>query len=472
MRFASLVTLVLRELRRTRGALATASFGIVAGTAALVFFLALGLGVRSALFGKLFSIDQIELEPKKGDDPGLAGLVLGVGKAPMIPEAQIAQLKTIPGVVAVYPKLRFAFPCGAWGGAELLGRDVGTGELPGDGIEPALVSADVQTKYRFEDPALTAGPACKTDAECVAPPGSAAGTSEGRWCDVPSGATEGKCSDPIPALVSPYLVELFDRGIAPSHHLPAIARSTIEKATGIVFRVKVGESTLGKAKLGAPRIVRARIIGISPRAVDLGVTFPIGTVRRLNVEYGGETSGASYSSALVQAADGSKVTSIIAWAESMNLTPKDTRARDVSVLINGMMALLSLVAATMLGLAASNIAHTFSRFAIERRSEIGLYRALGASSRDMQVWLLCLAAVVGLGSGAVGVVVARLLALGADRLARTRLPDFPFKPTTFFAFPWTIVALGVGFATACAILGALLPARRTAKTDPAAALGG
>jgi ABC-type antimicrobial peptide transport system permease subunit len=70
----------------------------------------------------------------------------------------------------------------------------------------------------------------------------------------------------------------------------------------------------------------------------------------------------------------------------------------------------------------------------------------------------------------VGVVAAYLLSLGADYLAATRLPDFPFKPETFFSFPGWLIAAALGFAAAFALLGAFGPARRAGKVDPAAAL--
>ena len=119
---------------------------------------------------------------------------------------------------------------------------------------------------------------------------------------------------------------------------------------------------------------------------------------------------------------------------------------------------------------ASNIAYTFRVLVGDRRREIALYRALGASAGDMFRWMMGLAATVGLVGGAVGVLLAWLLSLGADHLAATRLPDFPFKPDSFFAFPPELVLGGLGFAALFALLGALGPARRAGKVDPAAAL--
>ena len=108
MRASSLGALVGRDLRRGRGALVSAVLGLAAGIAALVFFVALGLGVRRALFGNVFALDRIELEPR-AEEPGTLGVLLGAG-TPTIDEATLARLRVTPGVTHVYPKLRFAFP--------------------------------------------------------------------------------------------------------------------------------------------------------------------------------------------------------------------------------------------------------------------------------------------------------------------------------------------------------------------------
>ncbi len=462
MKLASLWTLIRRDLRRTRGALLTSSFGLTAGTAALIFFLALGLGVRKVLLGEVFPIDQIELEPPKAADPGLLGLLLGGGEPSGISETEIAAIAAVPGVKGLYPKLRFAFPTSARGGKELFGYDVGTSELVGDGIDPALVKGEIEGKIPFEDPALHPGEACVDDGGCVAP----------RYCERPSGAPEGRCLDPVPVLVSRYLLEIFDKSIAPAHNLPPMGETLVRRAQGVTFSMRIGESLLGKSKRGAPRTARVRVIGISRRAVDLGVTLPVEVVRRWNRELAGEEAATRYSSVIVQVESAGVVSDVLARAKPFGLEPRDTRARDVSVLITGVTALLSLVAAVILLVSASNIATTFRVLVGERRGEIGLYRALGATSADMRAWMLGLAATVGVGGGALGVLLARLLALLVDRLAATKLPDFPFKPSTFFEFPLWLWGAGLGFAVLFAALGAVGPARRASRVEPAAALSG
>ncbi|MFT3766042.1 MAG: ABC transporter permease [Minicystis sp.] len=462
MKLLALWTLIRRDLGRTRGALVTSGFGIAAGTAALVFFLALGLGVRAVLLGDVFPIDQVELEPPKAADPGLLGLLLGSNAAPAgIPEADIDKLRAVPSVKAVYPKLRFAFPSSGRGGKEIFGHDVGTSELVGDGIDPALLRGE-KVADAFADPMDHAGPACVDDGGCAAT----------QYCERPAALAEGRCSDPVPALVSRYLVEIFDKSIAPAHGLPPVGETLVARAQGVTFTLRLGESMLGKAKRGAPRTVKIRAVGVSKRAIDLGITLPLAVVRRWNRELAGDAAADRYSSAMVQVASSDAAADVLAAGQKLGLTPHDTRARDVSVLISGVTGLLSLIAAVILIVSASNIAYTFRVLVAERRAEIALYRAVGATGSDVRAWMMGLAAVVGVVGGAVGLVIARAAAFAADVVAARKLPDFPFKPASFFAFPPWLWGVGLGFAAVFAMLGAFGPARRAAKVEPAAALQG
>ncbi len=462
MKLASLWQLVRRDLSRTRGPLFQSGFGIAAGTAALIFFLALGLGVRAVLLGEVFPIDQVELEPPKAKDPGLLGLLLGGGSAPPgVPEAAAARLAAVPGVTGIFPKLRFAFPSSGHGGKEIFGHEVGTAELVGDGIDPALVKGDTFGEA-FADPLSHPGPACADDAACAAP----------QYCERPGTAAEGRCSDPVPALVSRYLVEIFDKSLAPAHGLPPVGESLVARAQGVTFTMRLGESLLGRAKIGSPRSVRVRVVGVSRRAIDLGITMPLDVVRRWNREYAGDAAADQYSSVMVQVRSAEVSSAVLAEGSALGLLPKDTRARDVSVLISGVTGLLTLIAAVILVVSASNIAYTFRVLVTERRAEIALYRAVGATAADVRAWMLALAVVVGVLGGAAGIVVARAAALAADVLAAKKLPDFPFKPESFFAFPWWLGAVGLGFAALFSVVGAFGPARRAAKVEPAAALSG
>jgi len=74
----------------------------------------------------------------------------------------------------------------------------------------------------------------------------------------------------------------------------------VARAQGVTFNLRLGESMLGKAKRGAPRTVKIRAVGVSRRAIDLGITLPLSVVRRWNRELAGDAAAQRYSSAMVQ----------------------------------------------------------------------------------------------------------------------------------------------------------------------------
>jgi ABC-type antimicrobial peptide transport system permease subunit len=47
------------------------------------------------------------------------------------------------------------------------------------------------------------------------------------------------------------------------------------------------------------------------------------------------------------------------------------------------------------------------------------------------------------------------------------LPNFPFKPDTFFSHDWRIFAGGVALGIIAALAGSFLPSRQAAAMNPA-----
>ena len=97
-------------------------------------------------------------------------------------------------------------------------------------------------------------------------------------------------------------------------------------------------------------------------------------------------------------------------------------------------------------------------------------RAVGASSKDVMRVLLAEAGIVGLAGGLIGVFSGGLAALAVDFVAKHYIPDFPYKPDTFFQFTFLILVGGLAVAMFAAIGGAFSPARSAAKSEPAQAL--
>jgi ABC-type antimicrobial peptide transport system permease subunit len=86
--------------------------------------------------------------------------------------------------------------------------------------------------------------------------------------------------------------------------------------------------------------------------------------------------------------------------------------------------------------------------------------------------LLGEAATVGLLGGLIGLVLARVAGLGIDLLSRKVLPEFPFKPDSYFWFSPELLLLLLGFSLVVCLLGAAWPARAAARLSPAKALSG
>lgn len=115
----------------------------------------------------------------------------------------------------------------------------------------------------------------------------------------------------------------------------------------------------------------------------------------------------------------------------------------------------------LIGIAAAvfGISNALSLAAMQRRSEIGLRRALGSSSAAILCQLLVEAAVIGMmgaiAGSFVGVVTLHVWARAAN-----------WQPVIDPRVPWIAIAIG----TAAALLGALLPAIAASRTEPSDAL--
>jgi putative ABC transport system permease protein len=125
-------------------------------------------------------------------------------------------------------------------------------------------------------------------------------------------------------------------------------------------------------------------------------------------------------------------------------------------------SLMWLVTFAALFAAALAVGATSATTVLERRSEIGLMKALGASRRSVSAFFLAeqllLALVGGIAGYAIGLELARVLGIGIFGIAPT---------IRLILFPIVLVLAGV-----VALLGSLLPLERASRVDPAPVLRG
>ena len=422
-----LVRLVRGNLRRNLRALAGSAFGVALGVGCLVFFLALGQGLGGAV-ERVFPSGARELEVV------LPSVELGAlfGSARTLDDAAVATLAALPGVERAFPKLALRFPAVTRYNGMFFGKELHMGvEVVGVGLPPELVGA--AAKLPFADPG-----------------------------DDPK--------QPIPVVVNTRLLEIYNKVFAPNRGLP---RLTDAMLTGFTFPIELGRSWVAAKNL--PNLFEGslQIAGFSEHATLAGVSVPLETARRLNRFFGQGELG--YSSVLLRARGAGDVPQVAAQVKDLGFEldeSEHTRALQIGASVRIATLALTLLAALITLLSSVNIAQAFHAAVRERRRELAVLRAVGASQGDVQRLVLAEAAATGLLGGACGLLGALGAGLLIDLLARTRLPDFPFKPSSFFSFaPWMFAA-GLGVAVLASLLGAWLPAREAAAAEPAQALGG
>ncbi len=483
------VQLVFQSVRRNRRDFIFSSIGIVIGIGTLFFFTALGAGIQEGVLERVFSIRNLEVV-KPSYDVGAFQTDGIFGGGAKLDDAMVERLALIPGVDGVFPKMKLTFPSSVRGGKEFIGKDM-MGELIADGIPEELVGeVDGPVAFRdFEAITCTADDACPTGYGCIdgmcagsscdpAESGSEFGGSCGgkSYCD----ATTSTCRMPIPVIANPKMLELFNGSVhtalgGASGGLSKIPKLNEKALVGFEFEGVFGRSYLGRASTGDAFARRMILVGFSDKAIDIGATVPIGYVQRLNAKFPNARFDGTYHSIVLQAASNDVVAEIarqVTEDVGLALSDKYETAQRAGLMILLITLVFNLISLIILAIAAVNIMHTFLMIILERRRELALMRALGATKGRIRLLVLGEATLLGVFGGIAGVLLGFAGTRVIDFVFQTQVAEFPFKPESLFATePW--MALGaIAVALLFCWIGALLPAFRASAIDPAAALAG
>lgn len=425
MKTASVAELVRASLQRDRRAAFFSAFGVAVGVGALVFFVSLGLGVRRVVREKIFPVDMslVEVVP-----PAVSiGAIFGGGR---IDQSVVDRLAALPGVRRTFRKVSVQTPASARYDGGFFGSRIRMGlEVVAVGVDPELMAGDVREP--FED------------------------TGDGQ---------------PIPAVVANRLLEIYNKSFAPSRKLPQLSSQMV---TGFSFPVEFGRSFVAVTEGTYRDSAQLRVVGTSDRALLGGVTIPLATAMKLN-ERAGKSDG-SFSAVVLEAESPDHVPALVEQVREMGLSIEETERR-LSESVGAAVAItttaLALLSILICVLAAVNITHALSAAIRARAKEIGVMRAIGATRADVSRLVLSEALVLGLIGGTVGTVFALATALGLDALSARFLPEFPFKPESYFAFPAALWVGGVLLGAVAALTGAFFPSRAAAAVDPTRTLAG
>ncbi|MBI2375268.1 MAG: ABC transporter permease [Deltaproteobacteria bacterium] len=419
-----IVALVRRDLARSVGRFSIVGALVAVGVAVVVVLGALGAGLYRGVVEPLLPklpLGLVKVEPRVLS----LGLFAFDGLSGGLDRRSLETLRGLEGVERVFPMYGAAFPMSASGGEGFLGHAVRT-DLFATGVEPALVSADVASGKTFEDP----GPKARR----------------------------------VPVLVARRLLELYNSTVAPSIQKPRISA---EALMGFSFELVVGASYVrGTPDPSKVERLTAEIVGLSDQATLVGITVPEATLLRWSRDRDVEPPVVA---AYVRTKSADAAGPVMAAVDRLGFVVDET-ARIVAAVTAGASIVLAVLAFALLALSAFAMGQTFFLLVTERRTELAVLRAMGARRRDVRRMVLLEASVVGALGGILGAALGVACAMALDALLLRALPEIPFKPSRFVAFPWTLVVGSALLGLVSAWLGALVPSARAAAIDPARAL--
>jgi putative ABC transport system permease protein len=123
-----------------------------------------------------------------------------------------------------------------------------------------------------------------------------------------------------------------------------------------------------------------------------------------------------------------------------------------------------------LAVASIGIVNTLVMAILERRREIGIMKAIGASDGDVKKLFFAEAGAMGILGGIAGVGLGWAIGRIINFATNIYLRRESLTPDNFWSVPWWLVVLAIGFSLLVSLVSGLYPAGRAAKLDPVQAL--
>ncbi len=450
MRTGKLTRFVTQNLQRNRKNLVFSGIGIVVGIVSFTFFIALGYGANEVVATRIFPLDanRLQVVPRTTQFGSLA-------EGRILDDAVLTELSRLPGVNAVYPRMKLSvLTTMSLEGDHIPQEAVAMlGKVPG--ITPAMLAGLKQVRMWME--IMVTG----LDPRLVKPD-----VLTGDFRDPPPG-------EPIPALLSRRMIEIYNTSFAKARGLPRLSELVIPFLPP--FPLTVNHSFISRDVSGSAMSTRIKLTGLSHHALMGGISLPLDTVRRWNREYLGARAAQAYDGAIVEVSSSDRLGPVQQEIQRMGFDidlGEKRMAESVGFAVTLVTLGFTLISLIIVGIAAINMAHTFFMIIYERKREIGLLRALGATRADVRSLILAEASFLGAVGGLLGTGLGTFMCWAMNRVAGSVLPDFPFKPDRFFVLPWWLPLSGITFAILFCAIGAYFPARRAARLDPASTLTG
>lgn len=131
---------------------------------------------------------------------------------------------------------------------------------------------------------------------------------------------------------------------------------------------------------------------------------------------------------------------------------------------------LGIFGSLALTVASIGIINTLVMAILERRREIGIMKAIGASDEDVRGLFFAEAGAMGIVGGVFGVALGWLIGRVINFGTNVYLSRQGFPSENIWAVPWWLIGFALAFAFLVSLVSGLYPAVRAARLDPVQAL--
>lgn len=186
----------------------------------------------------------------------------------------------------------------------------------------------------------------------------------------------------------------------------------------------------------------------------------------------GSSKTSSYASLTVRVKSPTQVPQVEAAIKNMGFTTfslLDT-TRNLRLFFTVIDLLLGIFGSLALAVATLGIVNTLVMAILERRREIGVFKALGADDRDIKQLFFAEAGVMGLVGGIGGVALGWLIGKGVTLGTNIYLSRQNLPPVNISAVPLWLALGAIVFAIVVSLAAGLYPASRAAHLNPVEAL--
>ena len=456
MKTRDLTELAFRNLREAilRNSLTT--LGVAVGVASLVAMLSLGVGLqtlasqrltRSGLFDAVFVTSARNF---RGEGPGrppraAAAPAQAPKEAKLLDDDVIQQIQKLPNVTEVYPQIRFV------------------------------------TDVRFADHNYTTSVLGMPDSSRT---GGAFEGMIGKYFSSPT-AEEAILQIEFAKELSDQPVSLVGKELILRYAQRAAKRTQAEEDEALL------DAMSGSAP-GALSIVtrekKLRIVGIIETDPSAGfggfgggrLLIPLQTAEQLHVAQptdlqammSGDSGKPAYLALTVRAKSPKDVAKLEAAIKQLGFSTFSLldATRGLRLVFTVFDLFLGLFGSLALTVASLGIINTLVMAILERRREIGILKALGATDRDIRSLFFAEAGAMGLLGGICGVTLGWLIgqALTWGTTIYLKRQDLPGVKISYV--PWWLALGAIVFAIVVSLIAGLYPASRAAKLNPVEAL--